>query len=283
MLVQGPRFPDNRTATKASRVTPMTKKLLLGGVALALALPASGAFAQTFASPPLQGGPVAQAASSSSATASTPLDLSIPRVMVRTRRDGTKEAARAFSREDDLDVLTLDQFNALIQNQGKDPEKVRVYFTRIQGQNQTSCQRATNLIVRIDNLAGRYKDIDIKYTGLYDRTLKLKSAQNSGKWLRRLGGLLAIGGAAAISGPYALVVAPSILGGEANSTLGSDSANRLNRDATLVNNEHSRANIEHSLMTLEMDLIWVELVDGYCSTYYPQQTITTTSTSYTPH
>lgn len=236
--------------------------LLVAGFILAISSAGSVAQAQDLSTPP------AGARTSSQASAS--LDLSQPRVMLRTRRDGTKEAARPFSREDDLDILTLDGFNALLQNQGKAPEEVRRDFARIQSQNQTACSRATGLTVQIASLSGRYKDIDTKYRGLYERTLKLKSAQRTGTWMRRLGGVIGIGSAFAISGPYAAVVAPSIIGSEISATLGSDKANALNRDTTLVNNEHSRVNIEQSLMTLEMDLIWVELVDGYCGTYYPQ-------------
>lgn len=167
-------------------------------------------------------------------------------------------------------------------------------YQRIANRNKSFCSITDNVVVRVEGLmtnfmkhSEKFRGHEQRYIDLGNRVDKLKGVRVGGSWARRLGGVLAIGGAAAISGPYALVVAPSILGNEAAAT-GNDRAQdvsrdvmRANVDLTLDNIALTRDNIESNLLTLEMDLFWVELVHPWCTDFYPKTQGGVSSASYT--
>jgi hypothetical protein len=175
---------------------------------------------------------------------------------------GRLPRAATPGREQDRYVMTLDEWNT------KYPDDQGRTYQAIAASNENFCAVTGHFVRRADELTARFGAHDARFATLRVRVEKLKGSRVAGSWLRRLGVGIGIGAAAAISGPYAAVVAGPMLGGEAAATA-NDRGQDLNRELTLANIDLTRDNIESNLLTLEMDMFWAEMVTPWCASQHP--------------
>lgn len=137
-------------------------------------------------------------------------------------------------------------------------------YVQTRNDNTRTCARVGTYTARAMELFNRSAALRLKYDGLNKSLLKLSRDSSVASWIRRIFGIVAIGIAATISGPYAGIVGSSVLGNEAMGTA-SDRGQRTWRDHMAVSNEAALINVDAMMLWLESVMWWYEEMAPLCA------------------
>lgn len=194
-------------------------------------------------------------------------------ISARARPPG---AARAFVREDELTFVSETEW----RQRGWSMET----FEAVRMDNQHFCGVTANYIVRAASLAERYAATIPEVAAIKDRYVNMAGdIRNAGR--TRLGSNVFSSALAWIFGTplTGAIVTSGAIGNEAQGRAW-DRSMMLSRDAGVLNAELTGMHVEFNLMSLEMYADYLGLVNGYCTTVFGTDNLSTlsVSSSYTP-
>lgn len=258
-----------------------TKIIVGAGVTLALILSGTTAMAQVVPSGTPETATAAlnssHPATQSSEVVGQPLDRFVlvrgePEVIsARARPPG---GARAFVREDELSFVTETEW----RQRGWTMEA----FEAVRTDNQHFCSVTANYIVRAASLAQRYAATEPRVADIQQRYVGMAGEiRNAGR--TRLGSNVFSSALAWIfGGPLTGgIVTSGAVGNEAQGRAW-DRSMMLSRDAGVLNAELTGMHVEFNLMSLEMYADYLGLVNGYCTTVFGTDNLSTQNVSYAP-
>ncbi len=261
----------------------MGARILLALTAVASVLYAGSAAAQIVPSPnpgadtrSLNSAPTA---SHSQAVVGQPIDRFVlvrgePEVIsARARPPG---AARAFVREDELTFVSETEW----RQRGWSPET----FEAVRLDNQHFCGVTANYIVRAESLAVRYAATVPEVAAIKDRYVSMAGDIRSASRTRLGSNVFSSAIAWIFGGPVTGAIVTSGAVGNEGQGRAWDRSMMLSRDAGVLNADLTGMHVEFNLMSLEMYADYLGIVNGYCTTVFGTDNLSTltTSSSYTP-